>query len=154
MTSDNRRIGKLTKQNPYFNADSSDITAYKSVPTTPFSAHHASMDVRTRVAMRIKAIRKRRGLSQEALAALIDRSPDAISNLERGVSTPAYDTLDLLAKGLGVPLAEFFVEEGDDPRRTEAMARLNDAARQLDSRRLATAAAIVELLAAEPFKEA
>ncbi|MDG3439562.1 helix-turn-helix domain-containing protein [Nitrospirillum amazonense] len=105
--------------------------------------------------MRIKAIRNRRGLSQEALAALIDRSPDAISNLERGVSLPGYDTLDLLAQGLGVPLAEFFVDEkGDDPRRAEAMARLNDAARQLDNKMLATAAAIVELLAAGPGKQA
>ncbi|WP_145617987.1 helix-turn-helix domain-containing protein [Nitrospirillum bahiense] len=106
------------------------------------------MDIKTRVAARIKAIRNRRGLSQEALAALIDRSPDAISNLERGVSIPSYDTLDLLAKGLGVSLADLFVDEaGHDARRAEAMAKLTDAARQLDDRMLATAAEIVELLA-------
>lgn len=113
------------------------------------------MDVRTRVAMRIKALRKQRGLSQEALAELIDRSSDAISNMERGISIPAYDTLDLLAKGLGVSLADFFMEEGtDNPQRTKILARLNGAARQLDDSMLAKAAAIVELLAAGPEAEA
>lgn len=106
------------------------------------------MDVKARVATRIKAIRKRRGLSQEALAALIGRSPDAISNLERGVSSLPYDTLDLLAKGLDVPLSELFLEESGDPSRAEAVARLTDAARQLDDQMLATAVAIVELLVA------
>ncbi|MDE1150296.1 MAG: helix-turn-helix transcriptional regulator [Azospirillaceae bacterium] len=113
------------------------------------------MDFKTRVAMRIRAIRKRRGLSQEALAGLIDRSPDAISNVERGISIPAYDTLEVLAKGLGVPLSELFAEDNEnDPQRAAALARLNDAARSLDNRMLATAAAIVELLATGPTKQA
>ena len=97
--------------------------------------------------MRIRAIRKRRGLSQEAVAALIDRSPDTISNLERAISIPTYETLDVLAEGLGVPLADFFQEENDETNvRAETMARLTDAARQLDDRTLKTAAAIIEVL--------
>jgi transcriptional regulator with XRE-family HTH domain len=107
------------------------------------------MDVKKRVAMRIRSIRKRRGLSQEAVAALIDRSPDTVSNLERAVSIPTYETLDALAKGLNVPLADFFLgPDGESAIRAEAMARLTDAARQLDDGLLKTAAAIVELLAA------
>ena len=106
------------------------------------------MDIKTRIAVRIKAIRKRRGLSQEEMAGLINRSPDTISNLERGVSLPTYETLDELAKGLKVPLADFFLgAETDDKVRAEAMARLTDAARQLDDKTLNTAAAIVEVLA-------
>jgi transcriptional regulator with XRE-family HTH domain len=106
------------------------------------------MDVKNRVAMRIKAIRKRRGLSQEDMAALINRSPDTISNLERGVSLPTYETLDELAKGLKVPLADFFRDdETEGPVRIEAMARLTDAARGLDDRTLEAAASIVEVLA-------
>lgn len=106
------------------------------------------MDVKNRVAMRIKVIRKRRGLSQEDMAALINRSPDTISNLERGVSLPTYETLDELAKGLKVPLADFFLDDDTETAiRAEAMARLTDAARQLDDRTLHTAAAIVEVLA-------
>ena len=107
------------------------------------------MDIKERVALRIKAIRKRRGLSQEAVAALIERSPDTISNLERGVSLPNYETLDMLAKALTVPLTEFFSDpETESRRRTKALTRLTDAARQLDDKLLETAAAIVELLAA------
>jgi transcriptional regulator with XRE-family HTH domain len=107
------------------------------------------MKIKKRVAMRIRAIRKRRGLSQEALADLIDRSPDAISNLERGVSVPSYETLEALAKGLKIPLADLFIDpESESEARTAVMARLTDAARQLDDRMLATAAGIVELLGA------
>jgi transcriptional regulator with XRE-family HTH domain len=107
------------------------------------------MNVKKRIAMRIRAIRKRRGLSQEAVAALIDRSPDTISNLERALSIPTYETLDALAKGLKVPLADFFLDpETESAVRAEAMARLTDAARQLDDRTLKTAAEIVEVLAA------
>jgi transcriptional regulator with XRE-family HTH domain len=106
------------------------------------------MDVKERIAIRIRTIRKRRGLSQEAMAALIDRSPDTISNLERALSIPTYETLDALAKGLNVPLADFFLDpETESAVRAEAMARLTDAARQLDDRLLKTAASIVEVLA-------
>lgn len=130
-------------------------TAQKAVQSIWIPDHHADMDVRARVAMRIKALRKQRGLSQEALAELIDRSPDAISNLERGISTPGYDTLDLLAQGLGVPLSDFFTDEGaESPYRAKALARLNGAARQLDDNTLAKAAAILEILAAAPEAKA
>lgn len=106
------------------------------------------MDVKERIALRIRAIRKRRGLSQEAMAAIIDRSPDTISNLERALSIPTYETLDALAKGLDVPLADFFLgDESENPIRAEAMTRLTDAARQLDDRTLKTAAAIIEVMA-------
>jgi transcriptional regulator with XRE-family HTH domain len=106
------------------------------------------MDIKTRVALRIKAIRKRRGFSQEELAELIDRSPDAISNLERGISVPALDTLELLAAGLKVPISELLGEAGtESEKRVGAMTRLVDAARGLDDRMLAAAAEIVEVLA-------
>jgi transcriptional regulator with XRE-family HTH domain len=110
------------------------------------------MDLKERLALRIKAIRKRRGLSQDALAKLIGRTPDVISNLERGVSALPYDTLESLAQKLDIPLSELFVEETGDPHRAEAVARLTDAARQLDDKTLATAVAIVELLVAHAGK--
>ncbi len=106
------------------------------------------MDIKTRLAIGIRAIRKRRGLSQEEMAELINRSPDAISNLERGKSLPTIETLEELAKGLNISLAEFFLDpENEDADRAEAIARLNDAARQLDDKTLLTATAIVEVLA-------
>jgi transcriptional regulator with XRE-family HTH domain len=105
------------------------------------------MNIRSRVALRIRTIRKSRGLTQEDLAAIIDRSVDAVSNIERGTSLAGYDTLERLANGLGVPVAEFFADfEAGSPRRTEAMQRLIDAARMLDDDGLEMAAAIIEVL--------
>lgn len=106
------------------------------------------MDIRNRVALRIRTIRKARGLTQEDLAEMIERSVDAVSNIERGVSLAGYDTLERLAEGLGVPVAEFFTEpESGRAKRTETMERLVDAARTLDDESLAKAATIVEVLA-------
>lgn len=106
------------------------------------------MDIRSRVALRIRTIRKSRGLTQEDLAAMIDRSVDAVSNIERGTSLAGYDTLERLAVGLSVPVASFFAEAEEGPsRRTEIMERLIDAARSLDDETLTKAAGMVELLA-------
>jgi len=106
------------------------------------------------VALRIRTIRKRRGLSQEQMAGLIGRSPDTISNIERARSIPTYETLDALAKGLAVPLADFFLDpESETSERAEAMARLTDAARQLDSKTLKTAAALIEALVSRAAEE-
>jgi hypothetical protein len=53
-----------------------------------------------------------------------------------------------MAKGLDVPLADFFLDpDTESAVRAEAMARLTDAARQLDDRTLRTAAALIEVLA-------
>ncbi len=46
------------------------------------------METKKRVGLRIKAIRKAKGLTQEEMGALLGRSVDAISNLKRGVSHP------------------------------------------------------------------
>lgn len=106
------------------------------------------MDIRSRVALRIRTIRKSRGLTQEDLAAMIDRSVDAVSNIERGTSLASYDTLERLSTGLNVPLADLFADAEDStPRRTELIERLIDAARALDDEALDKAATIIEVLA-------
>jgi transcriptional regulator with XRE-family HTH domain len=79
---------------------------------------------------------------------MIDRSSEAVSNLERGVSTPSFDTLEALAVALNVTIAELVAEaESDNQARVEAMARLTDAARELDDQMLSAATEIVEVLA-------
>lgn len=72
------------------------------------------MDTKTRVGLRIRAIRKSRNLTQEELGNLLERSVDAVSNLERGVSHPSFETLDRLSQALNVPVREFFEFEGGD----------------------------------------
>lgn len=61
-------------------------------------------------------VRQRRdalGLSQEELAERIGVTQEAISRIERGAtSTPRRDTLERLARGLGVPLADLYIAAG------------------------------------------
>lgn len=62
----------------------------------------------THFANKIKALRKARGITQFALAEMIDRSSEAISQIERGKTFPNFESLELLSKALEVPIAEFF----------------------------------------------
>lgn len=53
------------------------------------------------VGKRIRAARKGAGLTQEQLAAMIDKSVETVSNLERGHTAPSLETLALVASTLG-----------------------------------------------------
>jgi transcriptional regulator with XRE-family HTH domain len=60
------------------------------------------------VGARLKAIRQRRGLSQEALAHEANLKRAFVSGVERGVFNISIDALGRLADVLHVPLREFF----------------------------------------------
>lgn len=62
------------------------------------------------VGWNVRRVRVGKGVSQERLAfdAGVDRS--YLGGMERGEANPTVDVLDRLAKTLGVPLAELFVE--------------------------------------------
>ena len=64
------------------------------------------------VASKVRELREERGLSLRALAELCGISPNTVSLIERGTSSPSVDTLQHLARGLGVPIVAFF-ERGD-----------------------------------------
>jgi transcriptional regulator with XRE-family HTH domain len=86
------------------------------------------------VGLRVKALRQRRGLSQEELAERIDRSLNAVSSIERGRTLPNFTTLERLSEVLGVPVREFFDHQpdaSDNPRRARLMSELFNAAREL-----------------------
>jgi transcriptional regulator with XRE-family HTH domain len=63
------------------------------------------------VGARLRALRDRRGLSLRSLAEVSNLSPNTISLIERGVSSPSVATLHRLAIGLGVPITSFFEEK-------------------------------------------
>ncbi len=76
------------------------------------------MDTKTRLGLRLKAIRKEKKLTQDELAARMGRSVDALSNLERGKSLPNFTTIELLCQALNIPLKNLFdFEEASLPRR-------------------------------------
>lgn len=97
------------------------------------------MDTKQLFGLRLQALRKERGLSQERLAELIDRSKDAISKMERGINLPAFDTLLKLSEMLGVSLADL-IGDFDRPDVTgewvELHARLSVIARDMDGKTL------------------
>ncbi len=77
-----------------------------SVVVLAFPGQHSPVDAKELFGLRLQALRKERGLSQERLAELIDRSKDAVSKMERGINFPAFDTLLKLSEMLGVPLVD------------------------------------------------
>lgn len=63
-----------------------------------------------RLGRAVRAIRTKRGLTQEALAARADLHPTYISDVERGARNPSWDVVARLAEGMGVPVAEIAAE--------------------------------------------
>ena len=60
------------------------------------------------VGAQLRALRQQRGLSLRTLAELCDLSPNTISLIERGESSPSVSTLHRLATALGVHITAFF----------------------------------------------
>lgn len=63
------------------------------------------------VADNIRNLRKKRGISQEGLAARSGVSQSAISAIEKGDRSPSETTIVLLAEALRVSVAELFGEK-------------------------------------------
>ncbi|MBK3776484.1 helix-turn-helix domain-containing protein [Azospirillum brasilense] len=54
----------------------------------------------------LRTLREERNLTQEDLAELIDRSVQAVSKMERGLTLPKLETLIRLSAKLNVPLSD------------------------------------------------
>lgn len=109
-----------------------------------------SESLRRSVAAAVKAARKRAGLTQDGLAALIGRSGESVSNIERAQALPGLDTLAEISTALRVPLPELLqaVWEAPDETPRQALERdLRTAATKLDDERLHIALALVRTLA-------
>lgn len=68
------------------------------------------------VGVRVRALREQRGLSMRALAELCELSPNAISLIERGISSPNVSTLHRLATALQVHITVFFEDRHESIR--------------------------------------
>lgn len=58
---------------------------------------------------RVRQIRRQRDMTQEQLAEAVGVSAEFISNVERGVNAPSFDTLEKLAEALNVAPVELFI---------------------------------------------
>ncbi|WP_244001837.1 helix-turn-helix domain-containing protein [Methylobacterium sp. J-088] len=62
------------------------------------------------IGLRVRQAREAAGLTQEKLAELVDRTKEAISNIERGVNYPAIDTLQRISNAVGMPMGYLLAE--------------------------------------------
>jgi transcriptional regulator with XRE-family HTH domain len=77
---------------------------------------HAEDELTARVAHRVRELRKRAGLSIEALAQHANLPYETVARLERGETSPRLPTLARIAKALGVdPMLFFWVETDGGP---------------------------------------
>lgn len=65
---------------------------------------------------RIAALRKKQGLTQEALAEVLGCSVEFISLVERGVNAPSVAGLQGFADALKVEVRDLFTFDGRKPR--------------------------------------
>lgn len=82
-------------------------------------------DLRQIIGLRVKRAREASGLTQSQLAERIDRTKEAVSNVERGLSLPALDTLQAICDVTGVPLTAVVEANGDDEATQDQWAQLN-----------------------------
>jgi transcriptional regulator with XRE-family HTH domain len=62
------------------------------------------------IGQKIKAIRKRKGLSQRTLSELIDRSPTYVSYIEGGIKSMSLDTFIFLVNALNTTADELLID--------------------------------------------
>jgi len=65
------------------------------------------------VGSQLKTLREQRNLSMRALAELCELSPNTVSLIERGTTSPSVSTLHQLATALKVPITAFFQDQGE-----------------------------------------
>lgn len=73
----------------------------------PFGKEAVSVDV----GQRLKILREERKVSMRALARLSGLSANALSMIERGITSPSVSTLNKLSAALQVPITAFFRSE-------------------------------------------
>ncbi|WP_186466491.1 helix-turn-helix domain-containing protein [Azospirillum baldaniorum] len=96
----------------------------------------------------LRTLREQRNLTQEDLAELIDRSVQAVSKMERGLTFPKLETLIRISEKLNVPLRElvsvFDPNESTDQTRISFEALIIESSRRLDIRDLSIVVKVVD----------
>ena len=100
------------------------------------------------VGAKIKYLRQKRGLSQEALALSCDMNPAFLGHVERGMRSPTLNTLQRICPRLGVTLTELLLTEPDATAASTgcaaAIQHVTDRMRQLTPTQAAHIADMVE----------
>jgi transcriptional regulator with XRE-family HTH domain len=109
-----------------------------------------SEHLKSYLAGQLRSFRREAGLTQEQLGERIDRTGEAVSNIERGRSLPNIETLIALSETLERPLREFFPPGKVDDRASANRIRLEAEAatvlRRLSDKKLRVAIAQITAL--------
>lgn len=76
-------------------------------------------DIKTRLGRRIATLRERAGLSQAALADSLRMSRAYLGELERGEKSASIESIERIARGIGVPLASLL--QLDEPTKADSL---------------------------------
>lgn len=73
---------------------------------------NVAKDLKIRIGQRIKFFRKKRTLSQEQLAEMVNMETKSLSRIESGHNYPMYENLVLISSALGIePWQLYFTDE-------------------------------------------
>jgi transcriptional regulator with XRE-family HTH domain len=75
--------------------------------------------LREQFGKRVRQLRAEKGFNQLYLATLMSVGEDFISQLERGICAPSFETLESLASALETDVKELFTFPGDDGERQQ-----------------------------------
>jgi transcriptional regulator with XRE-family HTH domain len=81
------------------------------MPTKPKSQRDPRRDELRRLGQRVREHRRNRGLTQEALAEVLDLSVAYVSLIERGGRNPPYTTVVAIARALEIPASRIVADE-------------------------------------------
>ena len=65
-------------------------------------------DLKKHFGLKLKELRNTAGITQEELADQTEVTIETISNIERGIFGPRFDTLDKIASILDIPVKDLF----------------------------------------------
>ena len=81
-------------------------------------------DLKNHIAAVIRAARKAKSLTQEQVAALVERTPESLSNVERGHALPSIETLVALCDVLEIDAETVLKRPADHQQKNAAEHRL------------------------------
>lgn len=66
------------------------------------------LTLKQKFGLKLRKIRRTQNLTQEQLAELMSLSVEFISNMERGINAPSFQTLEQLSHVMHISIKEFF----------------------------------------------
>ena len=83
-------------------------------------------NIKKLLGLRIRELRKIKKLTQEQLAEKIKIETPSLSNIENGKNYPNSDTIEKIAKGLGVEVFELYIfEHLNEPNQEKMLKEIN-----------------------------